>query len=464
MPRLHPSQSNILKTFLLLWIAGLTLVLANSCKKEKGVVPPFENETAEIATNWADFTLTSIQRSYYKSPTYISRCLGYMGVTMYECVVHADNKQKSLAGQLNGLPSLPQPIANEDYYWPLVLHAGQDTLFRLLFPHPTDMPAHYYRIIDSTTKNWEQSLVANISGNIIDRSKKLGWDIALAIYNWSKTDGGHEMFLKHWDMTFVFPTGDSYWIPPVGGQTVSQWPLHPHWGNNRRFVPANSNLSVSAIIPYSTDPASDYHKIYKDVYTKNNILTQAEKDIAAWWADDPSESYSPPGHSYNLATIAIKKSRAGLVKAAEAYARTGMAVADAFINCWKTKTTYFNERPSSYVRKNIDATWIQYWPEPPFPAFPSGHSYQSAATAMALTGLFGPNFSFTDNTNEGQVRLTPIFRKLEFTRSFNNFWESAEEAAYSRFLGGIHTAQDNQVGLSQGKIIGENVSALIWKK
>ena len=387
-----------------------------------------------------------------------------MGVAMYECVVHADDKQQSLVGQLNGLTSLPQPVTGEDYYWPLVLHAGQDTLFRLLFPHPIDMSVAQYRILDSTSKSWEQSLIAVIPSSVINRSQKLGWDIALAIYNWSKTDGGHNMFLQHWDMTYVFPNGNSYWVPPIGGQTVSQYPLHPHWGNNRRFVPANSILPVPAIIPYSTIPTSDYYKVYKDVYDKNKILTQEEIDIAAWWADDPSESYSPPGHSYNLATLAIKKSNAGLVKAAEAYARTGMAVADAFINCWKTKTTYFNERPSSFVRKNIDASWIQYWPEPPFPAFPSGHSYQSAATAMALTGLFGPSFSFIDNTNQGQFRFTPVYRKLEFTRSFSSFWATAEEAAYSRFLGGIHTAQDNQVGLSQGKIIGENVSALIWKK
>ena len=464
MPRFSFNQLKISKTFLLFWIAGLTLVLPNSCKKEKFVLPAIENESSEVATNWANLTLQTVRKTFYKSPTYISRCLGYMGVAMYECVVQGDDKQRSLVGQLNALPSLPQAVKGEEYYWPMVLHAGQDTLFRLLFPSPIDMSASTYRILDSTAKSWEQSIRSTLPANIIDNSQRLGWDIALAIFNWSKSDGGHNSFLTHWDPAYVFPKGDSYWVPPVGGQTVSQWPLHPYWGTNRRFVPANSNLPVSPIIPYSTDPASDYYKVYKDVYTKNKILTQAEIDIAAWWADDPTESYSPPGHSYNLATLAIKKSNAGLVKATEAYARVGMSVADAFINCWKTKTTYFNERPSSYVRKNIDSTWKQYWPEPPFPAFPSGHSYQSAATAAALSGLFGNNFAFIDNTNEGEFRYTPVFRKLEFTRSFNSFWESAEEAAYSRFLGGIHTAQDNQVGLSQGKIIGENVSNLQWKK
>jgi hypothetical protein len=41
--------------------------------------------------------------------------------------------------------------------------------------------------------------------------------------------------------------------------------------------------------------------------------------------------------------------------------------------------------------------------------------------------------------------------------------EAAEECAYSRFLSGIHTRQDNDAGLVQGKIIGQNVNALQWR-
>ena len=64
---------------------------------------------------------------------------------------------------------------------------------------------------------------------------------------------------------------------------------------------------------------------------KNKVLTDEEKNIAAWWADDPTETYSPPGHSYNLATLTVKKANANIVKAAQTYARVGLAVADAFI-------------------------------------------------------------------------------------------------------------------------------------
>jgi hypothetical protein len=40
----------------------------------------------------------------------------------------------------------------------------------------------------------------------------------------------------------------------------------------------------------------------------------------------------------------------------------------------------------------------------------------------------------------------------------------AVECAYSRFLGGIDTTQDNQVGLDEGKLIGQNVNKLNWRK
>ena len=141
-----------------------------------------------------------------------------------------------------------------------------------------------------------------------------------------------------------------------------------------------------------------------------------------------------------------------------------MAIADAFINCWKTKVTYFNERPSSYVRSYIDPDWIQFWPEPPFPAFPSGHSYQAGASAAVLTAIFGEPFSFTDDSHTGHRRYDDArFLDLIYpSRSFKSFWEAADECAYSRFLGGIHTQQDNETGLQQGTLIGENINNLDW--
>jgi len=447
----------------------LLAVLASSCKKDSdtqgaaGTIPPATSDSGNIAVKWADMTLYVVRYSAFNSPTYTSRSLGYLGLTMYESIVHGYPSHKSMSGQLNGL-ILPVPNTGQ-YQWLLALNAGQDTLLKLLYPVPANSHRFVHEKIDSLYQALFKRESKDISNDIIERSVKWGKDVALAIYNWSLSDGGDKGYAKNFEPAYVFPAGDSYWVAPSRGQTVSPYPLHPYWGNNRTFVSANNNLPVPAIVPYSTDTASAYYKLYRAVYDKDKVLTLPEREIAAWWGDDPTETFSPPGHSYAMATIAIKKANAQTVIAVEAYARTGMAIADAFINCWKAKVTYFNERPSSYVKKNIDSTWVQFWPEPPFPAFPSGHSIQSAAAAEVLTDIFGDNFSFTDRSHEGHRRYDDVrFYDLSYpARSFHSFWEAANECAYSRFLGGIHTQQDNEAGAQEGKVVGQNVNALHWR-
>ena len=89
----------------------------------------------------------------------------------------------------------------------------------------------------------------------------------------------------------------------------------------------------------------------------------------------------------------------------------------------------------------------------------------SAAAATVLTDLFGETFEFTDQAHEGHRRYDDLrFFDLTFpARSFSSFWEAANECAYSRFLGGIHTQQDNDVGQAEGQKVGENVNALQWR-
>lgn len=448
-------------------IFSFSLVL-HSCKKtpvvstERSILNNQASESADINTRWGDMTLYILRAGVRNSPTYSSRSLAYMGLTMYESVVNTDATRRSMKGQLTGLTTLPTPEAGADYYWPLTLNAGQATMLKLLYPVPANLNQFFKTKIDSLYNLILTEKSSNLSTPVIERSVKFGEDLAKAIFEWSKTDGGHEGYLRHFDPAFNFPSGAGYWKPPTAGQTVSLYPLHPYWGQNRTFSAANAAMPTPAIIPYSNNPSSEYYKLYDSVYKKNLTLTNEEKQIAAWWADDPTETFSPPGHSYNLATIAIKKAKPNIVKAAESYARVGMVVADAFICCWKTKMKYFNERPSTFVRANINPNWVQFWPEPPFPAFPSGHSTQSAAAATVLTSLYGNNFSFTDNSHDGATRLFyPVALR---SRNFNSFWETAVESAYSRFLGGIHTQQDNEIGLTEGKKIGENINALSWKK
>lgn len=418
--------------------------------------------TAEMATLWADMSLDVIRRSPGNTPTYASRSLAYLGITMYECVVHSNPAYRSLVGQVNGLRELPQPEAGQAYNWRLVMNAGQAFMLYKLYPHAYRTTMNR---IDSLQMAVSVALSSTEKPTVAERSIMYGWALAGAIFEWSKTDGGHQGNTRNFDSDCPVPTGESYWISPGKGlgQSTSQLPLHPAWGNNRPFVSANGQLPLPVPPQYSVDSSSVCYKEYETVYRKNTTLTDEEKAVALWWADDPIHTSAPPGHSYNVATTAIKKAQPDLVKAAQTYARVGMAVADAFINCWRCKYQYYRERPSTFIAATIDAGWKPFWAEPPFPAFSSGHSTQAAAAATVLTSLYGDRFALTDSTHAGHGPdlITGVAFK---PRSFGSFWEMAVECADSRFYGGIHTPFDNEVGLVEGKKIGHNVNALIWRR
>ena len=444
------------------WLTAALFALISlmfGCKKTENADPRPTTYTSDAALKWSDMTLYVMIHTTSNTPTYSSRAFAYLGLTMYESVQAGSTANKSMAGQLTDLATLPTIEQSKRYNWAIALNAGQALMMKNLYPHASDVTKLK---IDSLSKAILADQSTLESPEDVDRSVKYGESIATALYEWSKTDGGHQGYTRNFPV-IIIPTTPGSWRPPTSGQSASQTPLHPFWGDNRCFLKTDAALAIPAIIPYSTDHASPYYAQFIEVYNKNKILTQEEKEISAWWGDDPSETFSPPGHSYNLATIAIKSVKPDIFKAAETYARVGIATADAFINCWKCKYKYFAERPATYVNNNIDPTWVQFWPEPPFPAFTSGHATQSMAAAIVLTDLYGASFKFTDNSHEG--RPINALRNVEYkNRSFNSFIASAEESALSRFLGGIHTRQDNETGIAEGRKIGTNINLLLWRK
>jgi PAP2 superfamily len=431
--------------------------IVSSCKQESKKLP----EDFELATAWADMTNYITKTTLANSPTFASRCFGYIGLTMYESVVNGYPEYQSVAPQLNGLGSLPLPEKGAIYNWQLALNAGQAEILRDIYIQTSDKNKSK---IDSQ-ENHFASLFKKIIPDeaIANRSILYGKKIAQSIFEWSKTDGGHRAYLNNFDKKLFFADKPGCWRPPLYAQSFSHFPLHPYWGKNRTFLAVDSSISSPEFIPFDTLQGSPYYNQFMQVYKKEKILTQVEKEAAIWWSDDPDVTFTPPGHSYYFGTLAIRKTKPGLIKCAETYARLGMAVADAFRNCWKWKYQFFTERANTYVPQHIDQRWESFWPDPPFPAFPSGHAIQAAAAATVLTNLYGENFAFTDSAHVGRAR--DEIRNTDFkARHFNSFWQAAEETAMSRFYGGIHTPQDNARGLEKGKIIANNINQLHWKR
>lgn len=412
--------------------------------------------SAEVPVKWSNMTLRILKDTKGGSPTYGSRSLGYLGLTMYESAVHGTTTYKSLAGQLNGLKDLPQPEKDQKYNWAISLNASQAYLLKQLYEHTPDANKASIDSLENAIFKSEPNK------EIAERSAKYGQEIAKAIFEWSKTDGGYRGYKRNFDSTYALPSGDGHWQAPPKGQSPVALPLHPYWGKNRTFVSSNGQLEIPKKIPYSYSKESDYYFQMYEVYQMRDKLTQEQKEIANWWGDDPTETFSPPGHSYNLATITIVTAKADFFKATQTYAKVGMAVADAFINCWKCKYYYHAQRPWFFIFYNIATLWNLYWPEPPFPAFYSGHAAQAAATATVLADIYGNRMNIVDDSHVGRPMDTE--RVVEYkARKFSSFWQVAVETADARLYGGIHTCHDNEVGLLEGKKIGNNVNALSWQ-
>ncbi len=446
-------------------VSCLAILTVYSCKtNDDTMIAPVQMDkspsastlSAEVATKWADMDLLLIRKSTGFSPPVAARALGYAGLTIYEAVVPGLKTNKSLAGQLNGLRTLPKIDSSKTYHWGASANAAAAYIAVNIWANAPDASK---KTVDSLKMALRAGYVKETSEMIVKDSEAYGESVAKAIFEWSMTDGGHQGYLRNFPADYQVPIFQGAWQPTENGRKT---PMQPYWGRNRTMVALNGILPAPVPLVVSTNQTSTYFKEYNAVYVKNKSLTQAEKEIAVWWADDPSETFTPPGHSYNLAKIAVKSSMVKLDKAVEAFARTGIAVNDGFIMCWKCKYTFNNERPYTFVRRAIDPNWIPFWPAPPFPGYISGHASQSAATAGVLEVVFGNNFAFTDDSHVGRVKDTK--RNVDFkARTYKSFAEAAAESSLSRFLGGIHTMQDNNVGLAEGQKVAKNINNLKWR-
>ena len=160
-----------------------------------------------------------------------------------------------------------------------------------------------------------------------------------------------------------------------------------------------------------------------EVVRVTNSLTDEQVRIARFWADGAGTD-TPPGHWMRIAIDLTRRDRLSLPDTARVLAHVALAQADAFIACWDAKFTYWSGRPIGLI-PGFASTVIT----PNFPAYISGHSTVSGASAGVLEHFFPAD----------RERLAAM----------------AEEAAVSRLYGGIHWQSDNEVGLVVGRQVAE---------
>jgi len=420
-----------------------TLLLASACvDSDSSSTPPTPPAAADFsadsARDWFDQLTLAIDTENLNPPE-ASRRLGYAGVTLFEAVVGGIAGGHSLAGQLNELGALPAPPAG-DIHWPSAANAALADVLASLFATAT--PGTLQGFADLETAQ-AAAFAADAEADVLARSVTHGEAIAAAILAWV---AGDDYALWN-DCAYTVPTGDGLWEPTPPAFVAN--PLEPCWGKLRPFVLISGAECAPLPHPnYSRTPGSPFALEAQEVYDTGNSLTLEQQEIATFWADGAG-TLTPPGHWVSITGIVLGDRAETLDVAAEAYAKVGIAVADAFIGCWEIKFVYNLERPISYIRDPAgpinDAAWTSFIGTPPFPEFSSGHSTQSGAAATVLTDLFG-TVAFTDTTHAALP-----------ARAFASFEEAADEAAISRLYGGIHFRAAIQRGLEQGECIGRTL-------
>lgn len=430
----------------------IVLLLLAACSRDDDFETPVPDSTAdtEVAVAWFDLSLRLVEGTPGFTPPVASRAFGYLGVGLYEGVVPGLPGKQSLGGRLNGLEPLPDPASGEAFHWPAVANSTLAELSRKLF---RTTESGLLKAIDELEESLARDFREQAGKEVFDRSAERGRAIAEAIYSWSSSDGGHEGFAHNFTDDYDPPAGPGMWIPTLPEYLPA---MQPHWGENRPFViEITDKCQVAPTPSYSEEAGSEFYSEALEVYQTVGQLTDEQRNIALFWADDPVVTSTPPGHWISILNQVLTEREYPLEAAAEAYARLGIVLADAFIACWDAKYKYNLIRPVSYIQEVIDPDWNN--PEvtdpvltPPFPEYPSGHSVQSGAAATVLTELFG-DLAFTDHTHDALGKAP---------RSFSSFWEAAEEAAISRLYGGIHFRAAIEKGITHGQCIGEKVNAI----
>lgn len=393
------------------------------------------------------------------TPVVASRNYAYANIAAYE-VIAAGNpaKYKSLSGQLNGLKEVPKPATGEkiDFEYAALLAfcgVGQTVTF------PEGSMQYYTDSLHTIAEDH------GMPEEMITASENYAKQVTAAIVKWSK--GDNYLKTRSAPKYSVKSNVAGRWIPTPPSYAAA---VEPHWQQIRpMLMDSASQFRVPPPPVYNvSDKNSKYYQEVKYMLNVTDKLTQEQKDIADFWDDNPgklnvlghvqyiTKKFSPPGHWMSIAGIAAENAKADFPTTVYGFAKTSIALYDAFIQCWDAKYFYNTARPETVINKFFNSDWRPHLQTPPFPEYTCGHSTISSAAAEALTSVYGDHVAYTDTS------------ELEFSiksRTFKSFRAAAEENNWARFYGGLHFHNSCMVAHEYGKKVGNLVvKKLVMKK
>ena len=427
----------------------LVLILLSgvfSCKNDKEIIATSDDYHKTLDK------LTEIMIHDIFSPPVASRIYNYPNIAAYEIISLQSSDYKSLSGQLSDFTPVPKPDTTKQInYKVAALVAYMDVAKHLIF---SEDRMEAYR--DSIYTNWK-----NVNKKGFEDSKDYGLKVATHIKEWLSQDNYAQT--RTMPKFTVDSENHSRWQPTPPDYMDG---IEPHWNKIRPMVLKSSDQFTPDRHPeFSLEKDSPFFKEVMETYEvgaaiKKEGETSEKLEIAKFWDCNPyvsthkghlmfaTKKITPGAHWIGICKIACQKAKTDFEETVYAYTKTSIAIVDAFISCWDEKYRSNLIRPETLINQHIDENWAPVLQTPPFPEFTSGHSVVSGAASTVLTDIFGNDFSFEDTTE------LPYGLPM---RSFPSFDKAAEEAAISRLYGGIHYRSAIDLGLKQGRSLGNYV-------
>lgn len=408
------------------WSAGAVLRW-NEIMRElvaKHNLPPYQNDDGTYPFPSATNPLAYPQFPF-ANPPYAARAYAYVSAAQYDALVAAWYYKRlynrkapyTVDSSLNvliprsDLPSYPSEDA-------VVEGAAVETL-KLMFPGDQDF-------IQQKAEEHKRARIisgANVRSDI-EAGEALGKAVAQKFVTRARGDragaaAGNAAVWKQLEDGAI-AKGE---IPWMSLETPKRPPMLPLFGKVKPFLfDSLTVISLRPGPPPSTGSA-EMKAQTDEVYSQTSNPTRENIRIVHFWSDGVG-TYAPPGHWMAIAAEDFITKNFSEVRWARNMALLGMAEMDAAIVCWDTKFFYFNPRPSQMNPAIKSLTGV-----PNFPSYISGHSTFSGAAAVILG------------------HLVP--------ERADAYMAMAEEAARSRFVGGLHyNKSDCVAGMEVGKNVG----------
>ena len=420
----------------------LLLLATTACKtssKKQGIIPAADIDT--VVRRMTDLMVHDVT-----NPPLAARFFAYSFLAGYEVVSQNNTAVRNMKGILHDYPDVEKPTIKKYDYQLAALLAIIETASRIQ-PSGKQLQVLKEKILKQVENELDEEA---INGSITYANA-----ITAAILKYARQDG----YRNFSDYPRYSPlNSEGTWFPTPPGYLAA---VEPYFGKLRPFfVDSVVRFMPPPPAPFDKNKSSVFYALMDSVYQTGKNLTKQQQEIAAFWDCNPFalndqghlkvgfKKISPGAHWMGIAGIACTQQNLSFDSSMIVHGVLAVTLTDAFICCWNEKYRSNRIRPETAIRKYIDPEWKPFLQTPPFPEYISGHSVVSAASAEILSHFFGNTFNYRDSV-EQDFGLP--------ARSFHSFKEAAQEAAVSRYYGGIHFMDANINGLQLGEKIGRHV-------